>query len=78
MIAVDGAIRIDSAIYDVSTGTAPSSLEFLDASKVLLGQCASARATGETSRIGWRNTGPYAAALRAPDLALATVGSPGC
>ncbi|MDF8334349.1 beta strand repeat-containing protein [Novosphingobium cyanobacteriorum] len=61
LIAVDGAIRIDANVYDVSAGTAPSSLDYLDASKVLLGQCASARATGETSRIGWRNTGPYAA-----------------
>lgn len=60
LIAVDGAIRIDANIYDVSAGTAPPSLDYLDASKVLLGQCASVRATGETSRIGWRNTGPYA------------------
>ncbi len=63
-IAVDGAIRIDSNIYDVSAGTSLPMVDFLDASKVLLGQCASARATGETSQIGWRNTGPYAAAPR--------------
>ena len=80
-IAVDGAIRIDSNLYDVSAGTSPPSVDFLDAAKVLLGQCASARATGETSRIGWSNTGPYvspspssrggrtlsAAGLRGPD-----------
>ncbi|OYU35663.1 filamentous hemagglutinin N-terminal domain-containing protein [Novosphingobium sp. PASSN1] len=63
-IAVDGAIRIDSSFYDVSAGTSPPLVDFLDASKVLLGQCASARATGEASRIGWRNTGPYAAVSR--------------
>ncbi|WP_421850229.1 filamentous hemagglutinin N-terminal domain-containing protein [Novosphingobium sp.] len=60
VISVDGSIRLQSNIYDVSAGTAPPSLDFLDASRVLLGQCASARATGETSRISWRNTGPYA------------------
>jgi len=59
-IAVDGSIQLQSNLYDVSLGTTPSTLDFLDASKVLLGQCASARATGEASRIIWRNTGPYA------------------
>jgi len=63
-IAVDGAIRIESNLYDVSAGTSLPMVDFLDASKVLLGQCASARATGVTSQIGWRNTGPYAARTR--------------
>lgn len=77
VIAVDGSILIQSNLYDVSAGTAPPSLEFLDASRVLLGQCASVRATGEASRISWRNTGPYAfLALRGGALALGATGLP--
>ncbi len=75
IVSVDGSIRLQSNIYDVSAGTAPPSLDFLDASRVLLGQCASARATGETSRISWRNTGPYAfLPVRGAALALISSG----
>lgn len=75
VISVDGSIELQNNFYDVSAGTALPSVDFLDASRVLLGQCAAARATGETSRISWRNTGPYA---QVPDrrvpLALGSTG----
>lgn len=75
VIAVDGSIQLQSNLYDVSAGTAPPSLEFLDASRVLLGQCASARASGEASRISWRNVGPYAfLPLRGATLAMGAAG----
>ena len=73
-IAVDGAFHLDSNIYDVSNGTAVPSVAFVDASKVLSGQCASARSSGETSRLTVRATGPLvgAAPATAADGAPAT------
>lgn len=59
-ISLNGSIEIDSNIYDVSAGIIAPKVDFLDASTVLLGQCASARVTGITSQLRWHNTGPYA------------------
>ena len=58
-ISANGSVAIDSNLYDVSVGIAVPRIEYLDASNVLLGQCASARVTGVTSQLRWHNTGPY-------------------
>lgn len=73
-IAVDGAFHLDSNIYDVSNGTAVPSVAFVDASKVLSGQCASARNSGETSRLAVRATGPLAGRLADPGADSAASG----
>jgi hypothetical protein len=59
-IAVDGSVALDSNIYDVSSGVNAPTISFLDASKVLSGQCAAARASGETSQLSAKAVGPYA------------------
>jgi filamentous hemagglutinin family protein len=59
LVAVDGSIAVDASIYDVSSGTTTPTVAFLDASRVLSGQCASARASGETSQLSARPLGPY-------------------
>jgi filamentous hemagglutinin family protein len=73
-IAVDGAFHLDSNIYDVSNGTAVPSVAFVDASRVLSGQCASARSSGETSRLAVRTIGPLPGAPADPGMAPAGSG----
>lgn len=60
IVTVNGAFLLDSNVFDVSTGTAAPSVSFLDASRVLSGQCAGVRSSGEVSRLGGRTTGPFA------------------
>ena len=60
IVTVNGAFLLDSNVFDVSTGTAAPSVSFLDASRVLSGQCAGTRSSGEVSRLGGRTTGPFA------------------
>lgn len=59
IIKVDGSINIDANLYDVSAGLSNPGLSFLDSSKVLSGQCAAARVSGETSEISAKSYGPY-------------------
>ncbi|MBV1688806.1 filamentous hemagglutinin N-terminal domain-containing protein [Novosphingobium sp. G106] len=59
IIRVDGSINIDANLYDVSAGLSNPGLAFLDSSKVLSGQCAAARVSGETSEISAKSYGPY-------------------
>ncbi|MFD1612672.1 beta strand repeat-containing protein [Sphingomonas tabacisoli] len=59
LVAVDGSIAVDASIYDVSAGTTTPTVTFLDASRVLSGQCAAARASGQTSLLSARPLGPY-------------------
>lgn len=58
-VAVDGSFLLDAIAYDVSSGTVTRDLSVLDASGVLRGQCASARATGQVSQLVVRPIGPY-------------------
>ncbi len=67
-VSVDGSFFIDSSVTDVSSGTAAPATDFLDASRVLSGQCASARASGETSVLSARKIGPYALPGASSDL----------
>ena len=60
-VAVSGNLQFDAAISDVSSGTVERDLSVLDASGVLRGQCAAARATGEVSQLVVRPIGPYGA-----------------
>ena len=58
-VSVDGAFAVTADIYDVSAGTTTPVVNFLDASRVLSGQCAATRASGETSQLSARPLGPY-------------------
>lgn len=59
-IDVAGEVKLDTGIYDVSSGTVSRDLSVLDASKVLRGQCPAARSTGAVSQLITRPVGPYA------------------
>lgn len=65
-VAVDGSFLLEAAAYDVSSGTVTRDLSVLDASGVLRGQCASARATGAVSQLVVRPVGPYGRAAPPP------------
>ena len=65
-VAVDGDFRLETGIYDVSSGTVTRDLSVLDASRVLRGQCPAARSSGAISQLITRPVGPYA---RTPGLA---------
>lgn len=65
-VAVDGNFLLEAAAYDVSSGTVTRDLSVLDASGVLRGQCASARATGAVSQLVVRPVGPYGRAAPPP------------
>lgn len=58
-VEVDGDIRLQTGLYDVSSGTVSRDLSVLDASKVLRGQCPAARSTGAVSQLITRPVGPY-------------------
>lgn len=71
-VAVDGQIRLEAGLYDVSSGTVNPDISVLDASKVLQGQCPAARAAGVVSQLITRPVGPYVrepyvAPLQIPD-----------
>lgn len=61
-VAVDGDFRLETGIYDVSSGTVARDVSVLDASKVLRGQCPAARSTGAISQLITRPVGPYVSA----------------
>jgi hypothetical protein len=63
-VAVDGDFRLETGLYDVSSGTVTRDISVLDASKVLRGQCPAARSTGVVSQLITRPVGPY---VREPD-----------
>jgi hypothetical protein len=68
-VAVNGSFLLDAQVGDVSSGTGERDLSILDASGVLRGQCAAARATGRVSQLVIRPTGAYAPRrLRGPAL----------
>ena len=58
-VEVDGDFRLQTGLYDVSSGTVSRDLSVLDASKVLQGQCPVARSTGLVSQLITRPVGPY-------------------
>lgn len=60
VVDVDGDFRLQTGLYDVSSGTVSRDLSVLDASKVLRGQCPAARSTGAVSQLITRPVGPYA------------------
>jgi large exoprotein involved in heme utilization and adhesion len=60
VVDVDGDFRIQTGLFDVSSGTVSRDLSVLDASKVLRGQCPAARSTGAVSQLITRPVGPYA------------------
>jgi filamentous hemagglutinin family protein len=60
-VAVDGNFLLEATVGDVSSGTVNRDLTILDASGVLRGQCASARATGQVSQLAVRPIGPFGA-----------------
>ena len=61
-VAVDGDFLLEAQAGDVSSGTVERDLSILDASGVLRGQCAVARATGQVSQLVVRPTGAFAPA----------------
>jgi filamentous hemagglutinin family protein len=65
LLSVDGVLVVDSQVSDVSAGTAIPDVAFLDASKVLRGQCPAARSSGVTSQLSLRAFGPYGGARTA-------------
>ena len=58
-VAVDGDFRLETGIYDVSSGIVTREVSVLDASKVLRGQCPAARSSGAVSQLITRPVGPY-------------------
>jgi len=58
-VAVDGDIRLETGIYDVSSGIVTREVSVLDASRVLRGQCPAARSSGAVSQLITRSVGPY-------------------
>lgn len=58
-VAVDGSFLLEAQVGDVSSGTVERDLSILDASGVLRGQCAAARASGQASQLVFRPVGPY-------------------
>lgn len=79
-VAVDGEVRLETGLYDVSSGTVSRDISVVDASKVLRGQCPAARSTGAVSQLITRPVGPYvrepdaAAPSRPPPAPAATIG----
>jgi filamentous hemagglutinin family protein len=74
-VSVDGELLLQTGVYDVSSGTTTRELSVLDASKVLRGQCPSARAAGVVSQLVSRPVGPYVreaapAATAAPSVRM--------
>src|SRR5262249_48925738 len=59
VLAVDGTLVLDAQVQDVSSGAQIPDVSFLDASRVLRGQCREERLTGETSRLSVIASGPY-------------------
>ncbi len=72
-IVVDGKLVFDSTFEQISNAVTLSDLSFVDASKVLKGECPALAASGGTSALVTTPTGPYAmdAAERATDRAAA-------
>ncbi|WP_293458867.1 filamentous hemagglutinin N-terminal domain-containing protein [Phenylobacterium sp.] len=58
-VDVNGEVQIETGLYDVTSGVTVRDLSVLDASKVLRGQCPSARSTGVVSQLITRPVGPY-------------------
>lgn len=82
-VAVDGEVRLETGLYDVSSGTVTRDISVVDASKVLRGQCPAARASGVVSQLVTRPVGPYVrepdpAPPAPPDVPGATAGGGGC
>lgn len=67
-VDVAGDLHLETGLYDVSSGTIAREISVLDASKVLRGQCPSARSTGVVSQLISRPVGPY---VRGPDAGAA-------
>lgn len=65
-VEVEGDLRFENPVTDVSAGTVDANLAVLDTSSVLRGQCASIRATGQLSQLSVRPVGPYRAGRRLP------------
>ena len=59
-IAIGQGEEVDSQFEDVSSGIVSTSLDVVDASRVLSGACPAARARGEYSQFARRPIGPYA------------------
>jgi hypothetical protein len=66
-LSVDGTLLLDSSVQDVSSGADSPDVAFLDASRVLSGQCPTARITGEVSRLATSSPGPYTSAAAIED-----------
>ncbi|WP_337187624.1 filamentous hemagglutinin N-terminal domain-containing protein [Phenylobacterium sp.] len=80
-VAVDGDFRLETGLYDISSGVVSRDLSVLDASRVLRGQCPAARSTGAVSQLITRPVGPYVRevapeGLRAPDARTPDAGAP--
>ena len=67
VLAVDGEVRLETGLYDVSSGVVSRDLSVLDASKVLRGQCPAARSAGAVSQLITRPVGPYVREAAADD-----------
>lgn len=78
IIRVDGAIAIQSNLYDVSTGLSQPDIAFLDSANVLSGQCAATRASGITSQLSARAYGPYVPGRAGRPLSFSVGGVPAC
>lgn len=76
-VAVDGDVRLETGLYDVSSGTVNRELSVLDASKVLQGQCPAARSTGVVSQLIARPVGPYVRDTRAGRDGVPTIAPAG-
>jgi len=63
---VTGVVMLDGEYVDVSKSVAISDISFVDASKVLQGQCAALASSGETSRLTDTLKGPFAPAREKP------------
>ncbi|WP_293678416.1 filamentous hemagglutinin N-terminal domain-containing protein [uncultured Phenylobacterium sp.] len=77
VVAVDGEIRLETGLYDVSSGVVSRDLSVLDASKVLRGQCPAARSAGAVSQLISRPVGPYVRETEGAGPTPAPPASPG-
>jgi len=61
VLEVQGTLVLQAQVDDVSSGTLDRDLSVIDASRVLRGQCPTARSTGILSQLTVRPIGPYSA-----------------
>lgn len=80
VLEVDGDFKLETGLYDVSSGIAARDLSVLDASRVLRGQCPATRSTGAVSQLITRPVGPYAPEPQTlgPAVALPPAVAGGC